>query len=100
MRSQGQRICGRPRGTIAQSACTRPRSTTGCAIGPYCGDQAPMDQDALEASQHAGIRRWVEERLGGEVREIERLARWRPCWKITYATGAVPSAIFVRGHRP
>lgn len=63
-------------------------------------DPTSMDQDALEASQHAGIRRWVAERFGGEVRAIERLARWRPCWKVTYAQGGATDAIFVRGNRP
>ena len=63
-------------------------------------DDTAMDQDTLEAHQHAGIRQWVAERLGGEVRAIERLARWRPCWKVTYATGAGTDTIFVRGDRP
>ena len=77
--------------------------STGRLIRPYFGsmsDQAAMDQDALEANQHAGIRQWVEGRLDGEVREIERLARWRPCWKVTYAKGDQTAAIFVRGNRP
>ena len=58
------------------------------------------DQDALEAGQHAGIIAWVRENLGGEVRDITRLERWRPCWKVTYAIGDKLDAIFVRGNRP
>lgn len=63
-------------------------------------DPTATDHDALEASQHAGIRRWVGEQLGGDVRAIERLARWRPCWKVTYEKGHETAAIFVRGDRP
>jgi aminoglycoside phosphotransferase (APT) family kinase protein len=63
-------------------------------------DDATSDQATLEARRHAGIRQWVAEHLGGEVRAIDRLARWRPCWKVTYARGAATRAIFVRGDRP
>lgn len=63
-------------------------------------DQTATDSGALEAHQHAGIRQWVAEHLGGEVHAIERLARWRPCWKVTYATSAGVRAVFVRGDRP
>ncbi len=56
--------------------------------------------DALEASQHAGIAQWVSDTLGAKVREIERLERWRPCWKVTYEKGGETGAIFVRGNRP
>jgi aminoglycoside phosphotransferase (APT) family kinase protein len=58
------------------------------------------DQDALEASQLEGISTWVRENLGGEVREIERTARWRPQWKVTYAKGDRTDTVFVRGDRP
>ena len=59
-----------------------------------------QDQDALEARQRQGIADWVAANLGGEVREIERIARWRPCWKVAYAKGAETGTVFVRGHRP
>jgi aminoglycoside phosphotransferase (APT) family kinase protein len=62
--------------------------------------QAVEGQDALEASQHEGITAWVRANLAGEVREIVRLERWRPCWKVTYAKGSEVDSIFVRGNRP
>ena len=62
--------------------------------------QGTTDQDALEAKQHEGITDWVSEHLGGEVREIERIERWRPCWKVTYAKDGETDAVFVRGDRP
>jgi len=59
-----------------------------------------LDQGALEAEQRAGIESWVAAELGGEVREVERIARWRPCWKVTYAKGGETDTLFVRGNRP
>ena len=58
------------------------------------------DHDALEAKQHAGITDWVATQLGGEVSEITRIARWRPCWKVSYTNGGRGDTLFVRGHRP
>jgi aminoglycoside phosphotransferase (APT) family kinase protein len=58
------------------------------------------DQDALEASQREGISDWVSANLGGAVRDITRLERWRPCWKVTYSKGDRTDTIFVRGNRP
>lgn len=60
----------------------------------------PIDHEAYEAAQHAGIGRWVAKHLGGEVRDIRRLARWRPQWKVTYDTAAGSEVVFVRGNRP
>ncbi len=59
-----------------------------------------QDQEAFEAEQHRGITEWVATHLGGKVRAIERLERWRPCWKVTYTDGDETDAIFVRGNRP
>ncbi len=59
-----------------------------------------QDQDALEASQRAGITKWVAAQLAGEVRDIQRIERWRPSWKVTYATPGRLDTVFVRGHRP
>ena len=61
---------------------------------------AELDHDAHEAKQFEGIRAWVAEHLGGEVREIERMERWRPQWKVTYSRGGETQAVFVRGDRP
>ncbi len=59
-----------------------------------------MDHDAFEARQHEGIAEWVAKNLGGRVREIERLERWRPQWKVVYEKDGETDAIFVRGNRP
>lgn len=59
-----------------------------------------LDQDALEAQQHEGIKAWVRDSLGGEVGEITRLERWRPQWKVQFAKDGGRQTIFVRGNRP
>ncbi len=56
--------------------------------------------DDLEAKQLEGIRDWVSKNLGGEVREIRRLERWRPLWKVDYSKGGEDEAVLVRGDRP
>jgi aminoglycoside phosphotransferase (APT) family kinase protein len=88
-------------------------ATSGLVRGPVPGCEEPKyamttparppdttDQAAFEAAQHAGITHWVRENLGGEVLEITRLERWRPCWKVAYAKGDRTAAVFVRGDRP
>ena len=85
-------------------------STTGNISIHYPGRHEPMtdhtnspdnlDHEAFEAQQHAGIREWVSAHLGGEVREIVRLERWRPQWKVTYARGDGNHAVLFRGNRP
>ena len=59
-----------------------------------------LDVDALEAKNHADIRAWVLENLGGEVSGITRLERWRPQWKVSYSVDGVEQAVLVRGNRP
>lgn len=41
---------------------------------------------ASEADIHVGIARWIERTLGGSVRDIARLERWRPSWNVTADT--------------
>ncbi len=54
----------------------------------------------VEAKQHAGIRTWIREHLGGEVTDMQREARWRPQWKVSYQRDGETSNVFVRGDRP
>lgn len=44
------------------------------------------EQIQPEAATHAAIARWVEDALGGTVREIVRLERWRPSWNVVAHT--------------
>lgn len=44
------------------------------------------NQIEIEAAPHAAIARWVEGFLGGTVREIARLERWRPSWNVVAQT--------------
>jgi aminoglycoside phosphotransferase (APT) family kinase protein len=67
-----------------------------------------LDLDAFEAKRLEGISDWVSKNLGGEVREITRLERWRPLWKVDYVEGGAEGgteggankAVLVRGDRP
>ncbi len=59
-----------------------------------------LDLEALEAKQLEGISDWVSKNLGGQVREITRLERWRPLWKVEYSAGGEDEAVLVRGDRP
>lgn len=61
---------------------------------------AAIDHDAFEARQRAGITAWIAENLGGEVTAIERLARWRPQWRVDYTKDGTDDVVFVRGNRP
>ena len=61
---------------------------------------ATKDQNALEEIRREGISEWVAANLGGEVREIRRIERWRPCWRVTYEKADETRTIFVRGNRP
>ena len=61
---------------------------------------SPIDHEAHEALQHAGIRTWIRDNLGGDVEDITRLERWRPQWKVSYRIGDDVSAVLVRGNRP
>jgi len=60
----------------------------------------PLDHDAFEAKQLAGIREWVAAHLEGEAEEIVRLERWRPQWKVTYRNGEGSHVVLFRGNRP
>ena len=59
-----------------------------------------IDPEQLEALQHEGIRRWIKDKLSGEVTEIKRLERWRPQWKVSYTAAGENRAVLVRGDRP
>ncbi len=59
-----------------------------------------VDQNTFEQECDDGIRAWVADHLKGEVREITRLERWRPQWKVVYTTADGTSAVLVRGDRP
>lgn len=61
---------------------------------------SPIDHDAFEAEQRAGITAWVAEQLGGRVTTIERLARWRPQWRVEFTKDGATDVVFVRGNRP
>lgn len=59
-----------------------------------------FDQEAFETECRNGIADWVAQNLGGEVREITRLERWRPQWKVTYAADGATRSVLFRGDRP
>jgi len=63
-------------------------------------DQRDYDVNSEEAHQHAGIRQWVADKLGGEVTSISRLERWRPQWKVEYTANGEDGAVLARGARP
>ena len=43
------------------------------------------------------LRRWIEQRLGGQVLSMERQARWRPAWLDQVETAAGRKSIYDRG---
>ena len=45
-----------------------------------------MTADPSDAAIHAGIAAWVKDNLGGSVRDIVRLERWRPSWNVVAET--------------
>jgi aminoglycoside phosphotransferase (APT) family kinase protein len=49
--------------------------------------------------EEAGIRRWVDEELGGRVVAIERQARWRPVWFVDVDRDDDRLELCVRGER-
>ena len=61
---------------------------------------AVSDREAFEAGCRQGIVDWVASTLGGEVREITRLERYRPQWKVSYTAGETGSTVLFRGNRP
>lgn len=61
---------------------------------------AISDQEAFEAECRQGIVDWVANTLGGETREITRLERWRPQWKVSYTVGDSGNTVLFRGNRP
>ena len=63
-------------------------------------EQRAYDVNAEEVQQHAGIRQWVADKLGGEVTSITQLERWRPQWKVEYIANGEEGAILARGARP
>jgi aminoglycoside phosphotransferase (APT) family kinase protein len=56
---------------------------------------APRDNEKLETR----LSRWIEERLGGRVLDIERQPRWRPAWYADVEVGGERRPIYVRGRR-
>lgn len=66
-------------------------------------DSAPadgFDQRDFEAQSLEGIDNWISTVLGGKVRDVRRLERWRPQWKVTYTVGDDTRAVLFRGDRP
>lgn len=52
-----------------------------------------------KTAAHAGITRWVEDALGGTVREIVRLERWRPSWNVVAQTSGGEVKLHFRSDR-
>lgn len=63
-------------------------------------NDARRAQDDFERESLAGISAWISKNLGGEVREVIRLERWRPQWKVTFEAGGETRAVLFRGDRP
>jgi aminoglycoside phosphotransferase (APT) family kinase protein len=59
-----------------------------------------FDQETFEQQCLEGISEWVAKDLGGEVRDVTRLERWRPQWKVTYTADGETRAVLFRGDRP
>lgn len=69
--------------------------------GAHMDTEGPeVSDDEYEAACRDGIRQWVADELGGRVTDIERLARWRPQWKVTYTVGDDERRVLFRGNRP
>ncbi|MEE4146600.1 MAG: phosphotransferase [Halieaceae bacterium] len=64
------------------------------------GSADDFDQGGFEAQCREGIDNWISTTLGGKVKEVRRLERWRPQWKVTYSFGDETRAVLVRGDRP
>jgi len=58
-----------------------------------------IEQTEAETTVHAGIARWVEDALGGTVREIVRLERWRPSWNVVAQTPSGEVKLHFRSDR-
>ena len=59
-----------------------------------------MTDAAADASGEAKIRAWIADNIGGTITSFERLARWRPSWRVTVARGGETLDLHVRGDRP
>lgn len=63
----------------------------------------PMPTQDL-ASQERGylekISAWVKANVGGDAIRVQRLARWRPVWRVDYLRDGVPKALLLKGERP
>ena len=59
-----------------------------------------LDQDAFEQQCLEGIHAWVAENYGASVREVTRLERWRPQWKVTFDAEGEEKSVLFRGDRP
>src|SRR3546814_7804329 len=48
-------------------------------------DAPPInDVAATEAQDRASITAWMEANIGGNIRRIEKLRRWRPMWRVDF----------------
>jgi aminoglycoside phosphotransferase (APT) family kinase protein len=56
-----------------------------------------MDQDG--EGPEPKLRRWIEQRLGGQVLSMERQARWRPAWFVEVETADRRLSLYVRSRR-
>lgn len=53
-----------------------------------------------EKRDREAIAAWVAANLGGEVRSIEKLRRWRPMWRVEIGDAVQARTILIRGMRP
>ena len=60
---------------------------------------AQQDQLDFEKECRSGIDVWVRKNLGGVVKEVTRLERWRPQWKVVYTVDGQPGTVLFRGNR-
>ena len=56
--------------------------------------------DEAAAHDEAKIRAWLAANIGGTITAFDRLARWRPSWRVTVARGGETLDLHVRGDRP
>ncbi|HVX21707.1 MAG TPA: phosphotransferase [Acidimicrobiales bacterium] len=69
--------------------------SSSAAAGPHTADvaQAAAEVDA------GHVVAWVEEHLGGKVVAVERLARWRPSWRLDLERDGEIVPLYARGDR-
>src|SRR3546814_16213652 len=64
-------------------------------------DAPPInDVAATEAQDRASITAWMEANIGGNIRRIEKLRRWRPMWRVDFTQDGADAIVLVRGMRP